>query len=184
MRAVMTALARHAAARPLNVALSDGRLELSYGPAYDAVIHTAVALRGSGVRTVALALDNGPAWLILDLAALAARHGIAPRAGIDANEIVERCLFPLINEGFSIVEEGIAYRESDVDVVWLAGYGFPAERGGPLFYAETIGLETLLNGMRKYRDLFGPMHWQPAALLEELVRTKIRIAEWERKKHS
>ena len=81
MRAVMTALARHAAARPLNVALSDGRLELSYGAAYDAVIHTAAALRGSGARTVALALDNGPAWLILDLAALAARLRCVPVPG-------------------------------------------------------------------------------------------------------
>jgi 3-hydroxyacyl-CoA dehydrogenase len=110
--------------------------------------------------------------------------GIAPREHSD-EEILERCLYPLLNEGLRILGEGIAVRASDIDVVWAAGYGFPRYRGGPLFYAETIGLERLLAGMRKYRDLFGPMHWQPAALLEELVRTKASITEWEqKKKHS
>jgi 3-hydroxyacyl-CoA dehydrogenase len=109
--------------------------------------------------------------------------GIEPRAHSD-EEILERCLYPLLNEGLRILEEGIAVRASDVDVVWAAGYGFPRYRGGPLFYAQTIGLDTLRDGMRKYRDLFGPMHWQPAALLEELVRTNTSIAAWERKKHS
>ena len=117
------------------------------------------------------------------LRARAQRLGIAPREHSE-QEILERCLYPLLNEGLRILEEGIAVRASDVDVVWAAGYGFPRYRGGPLFYAETIGLETLLDGMRKYRDLFGPMHWQPAALLEELVRTHTSIAEWERKKPS
>ncbi|SIT17925.1 3-hydroxyacyl-CoA dehydrogenase NAD-binding domain-containing protein [Achromobacter sp. MFA1 R4] len=101
-------------------------------------------------------VDDGAA--IGSIAALAARHGIAPRAGIDANEIVERCLFPLINEGFSIVEEGIAYRESDVDVVWLAGYGFPAERGGPLFYARRLGLRVVGQRLRHYAAEFGDAH--------------------------
>jgi 3-hydroxyacyl-CoA dehydrogenase len=113
------------------------------------------------------------------LRARARQLGIEPRAHSD-EEILERCLYPLLNEGLRILEEGIAVRASDVDVVWAAGYGFPRYRGGPLFYAQTIGLNTLLDGMRKYRDLFGPMHWQPAALLEELVRTNTSIAEWER----
>jgi 3-hydroxyacyl-CoA dehydrogenase len=117
------------------------------------------------------------------LRARASELGIEPRTHSD-EEILERCLYPLLNEGLRILEEGIAVRASDVDVVWAAGYGFPRYRGGPLFYAQTIGLDTLLDGMRKYRDLFGPMHWQPAALLEELVRTNTSIAAWERKKHS
>jgi 3-hydroxyacyl-CoA dehydrogenase len=115
------------------------------------------------------------------LRARAQRLGIAPREHSE-QEILERCLYPLLNEGLRILEEGIAVRASDIDVVWAAGYGFPRYRGGPLFYAETIGLKTLLDGMRKYRELFGPMHWQPAALLEELVRTHTTIADWERQR--
>jgi 3-hydroxyacyl-CoA dehydrogenase len=94
-------------------------------------------------------------------------------------EIQERCLFPLLNEGFRVLGEGVVLRAADIDVVWTSGYGFPRYRGGPMFYAETLGLETLLNGMRRYRDIFGPMHWKPAPLLVELVEKKMTIAEWE-----
>ena len=94
-------------------------------------------------------------------------------------EILERCLYPLLNEGLRILGEGIALRASDIDVVWTAGYGFPRYRGGPMFYADTIGLDALLAGMRKYQDMFGPMHWQPAPLLVELVRARASIAQWE-----
>lgn len=95
------------------------------------------------------------------------------------DEIVERCLYPLLNEGLRILGEGVALRASDIDVVWAAGYGFPRYRGGPMFYAETIGLDVLLAGMRKYQDIFGPMHWQPAPLLMELVERRLTIAQWE-----
>jgi 3-hydroxyacyl-CoA dehydrogenase len=94
-------------------------------------------------------------------------------------EILERCLYPLLNEGFRILGEGVALRASDIDVVWTAGYGFPRYRGGPMFYAETIGLDVLLSGMRKYQDMFGPMHWQPAPLLVELVERRLSIAQWQ-----
>jgi 3-hydroxyacyl-CoA dehydrogenase len=104
---------------------------------------------------------------------------IAPRVH-SSQEIQERCLFPLLNEGFRILGEGIVLRAADIDVVWTSGYGFPRYRGGPMFYSETIGLETLLNGMHRYRDIFGPMHWQPAPLLVELVGKKLTIADWER----
>jgi 3-hydroxyacyl-CoA dehydrogenase len=96
----------------------------------------------------------------------------------DEKEILERCLFPLMNEGFRILEEGIAVRASDIDVVWTSGYGFPRYRGGPMFHAEAIGLETLLAGMEKYRKLFGPMHWEPAPLLVELVKEGKTLAQW------
>jgi 3-hydroxyacyl-CoA dehydrogenase len=95
-------------------------------------------------------------------------------------EIVQRCLYPLINEGFRILEEGVALRAADIDVVWASGYGFPRYRGGPMFYAETIGLKNVLAGMEKYRMMFGPMHWEPAPLLAELVRSGQSIADWER----
>lgn len=93
-------------------------------------------------------------------------------------EIIERCLYPLLNEGLRILGEGVALRASDIDVVWAAGYGFPRYRGGPMFYAETLGLDVLLAGMRKYQDIFGPMHWQPAPLLVELVERRLTIAQW------
>jgi 3-hydroxyacyl-CoA dehydrogenase len=95
------------------------------------------------------------------------------------NEIVERCLYPLMNEGFRILEEGIALRASDIDVVWTSGYGFPRYRGGPMFYAETMGLDALLDGMRKYSEQFGPLHWEPAQLLIDLVAQKKTISAWE-----
>ncbi|HEX5788489.1 MAG TPA: 3-hydroxyacyl-CoA dehydrogenase NAD-binding domain-containing protein [Woeseiaceae bacterium] len=99
-----------------------------------------------------------------------------------AEEIVERCLYPLMNEGFRILEEGIALRASDIDVVWTSGYGFPRFRGGPMFHAGTIGLETLLEGMRKYAVIFGPMHWQPANLLVELVEKGQTLSGWEQER--
>ncbi len=112
----------------------------------------------------------------------AARRLDIPQRTHSADEIVERCLYPLINEGIRILEEGVALRASDVDVVWCAGYGFPRYRGGPLFYADTIGLKTVLDGMLKYRDLFGPMHWQPAPLLTRLVSEGRTLKEWEGEK--
>ena len=101
-----------------------------------------------------------------------------------AGEIQERCLFPLMNEGFRVLGEGVALRAADIDVVWTSGYGFPRYRGGPMFHAEVLGLESLLNGMRRYRDLFGPMHWEPAPLLVELVERKLSIADWEREQRA
>ncbi len=103
-----------------------------------------------------------------------------PQRQHSEQEIVERCLYPLMNEGFRILEEGVAMRASDIDVVWAAGYGFPRYRGGPMFYAETIGLKTLYEGMLKYQAEFGPMHWQPAPLLARLAGEGGSLADWER----
>ena len=102
-----------------------------------------------------------------------------PQRRHSADEIVERCIYPLINEGFRILEERVALRSADIDVVWTSGYGFPRYRGGPMFHAETLGLETVLAGIEKYRTIFGPMHWQPAPLLVELVRSGRSVADWE-----
>lgn len=111
----------------------------------------------------------------------ARKLGIQQRDHSD-QEILERCLYPLLNEGIRILEEGIAIRASDIDVVWAAGYGFPRYRGGPMFYADTIGLDTLLEGMRRYASIFGPMHWVPAPLLEQLASTGMTLAAWERER--
>jgi 3-hydroxyacyl-CoA dehydrogenase len=117
------------------------------------------------------------------LTATARRLDIAPRTH-SAEEIVERCLYPLINEGFRILEEGVALRAGDVDVVWCAGYGFPRYRGGPLFHADTIGLKTVHEGILKYRDIFGPMHWQPAPLLARLASEGRTLKLWDAARNS
>jgi len=93
-----------------------------------------------------------------------------PQRTHDVVEIQERCLFPLMNEGFRVLGEGVALRAADIDVVWTAGYGFPRYRGGPMFHAQEMGLKNLLDGMRRYGDIFGPMHWEPAPLLVDLVQ--------------
>jgi 3-hydroxyacyl-CoA dehydrogenase len=113
----------------------------------------------------------------------AAELGIAPREH-SVSEIQERCLLPLLNEGFRVLGEGVAMRAADIDVVWTSGYGFPRYRGGPMFHAETLGLATVLAGMRRYRDMFGPMHWEPAPLLVELVERGLSVADWEREQRS
>jgi 3-hydroxyacyl-CoA dehydrogenase len=101
-----------------------------------------------------------------------------------AVEIQERCLFPLLNEGFRVLGEGIVLRAADIDVVWTSGYGFPRYRGGPMFHAEVLGLETLLLGMRRYAEAFGTMHWEPAPLLVELVDRRLTVAQWESEQKS
>jgi 3-hydroxyacyl-CoA dehydrogenase len=108
-----------------------------------------------------------------------ARRLAIPQRVHSADEIVERCLYPLINEGIRILEEGVALRASDVDVVWCAGYGFPRYRGGPMFYADTIGLKTVHDGILKYQEMFGPMHWQPAPLLTQLVSEGRTLSQWD-----
>jgi 3-hydroxyacyl-CoA dehydrogenase len=113
------------------------------------------------------------------LAGLAAEHGIARRIGIDADEIVERCLCPLINEGAKILEEGIAYRPGDIDVVWIAGYGFPTLKGGPMHYAGELGLGRVHDLLLKYGKAHGDAHgyWKPSALLARLAAVHGKFAD-------
>ena len=92
------------------------------------------------------------------------------RRQITDQEILERALYSMINEGAKILEEGIAYRPVDIDIVWLFGYGFPAYVGGPMFYADTVGLDKVLAAILKYKDLVGAEYWTPAPLLEKLAK--------------
>jgi 3-hydroxyacyl-CoA dehydrogenase len=92
------------------------------------------------------------------------------RREISDQEIIERCLYSMINEGAKILEEGIAYRPVDIDIVWLNGYGFPAYVGGPMFYADTIGLDKVLAAILKYKDIVGAEYWTPSPLLEKLAK--------------
>jgi 3-hydroxyacyl-CoA dehydrogenase len=97
--------------------------------------------------------------------------GLEPRAIAD-EEIVDRCVFALANEGARILEEGIALRASDIDVVYLTGYGFPRARGGPMFHADTVGLANVVKRMGEFaKNPHGdPAFWQPAPLLARLAR--------------
>jgi 3-hydroxyacyl-CoA dehydrogenase len=92
------------------------------------------------------------------------------RRELSDHEILERCLFAMINEGARILDEGIVARPVDIDVVWMNGYGFPAYRGGPMFHADQIGLPKVLEGILKYRGQVGREYWEPAPLLEQLAR--------------
>jgi 3-hydroxyacyl-CoA dehydrogenase len=100
------------------------------------------------------------------------------RREIDASEILDRTIFALVNEGLRILEEGIAQRPGDIDIVYLYGYGFPAWRGGPMHYADEVGLERVLERIREFRDRYGEENWSPAPLLEQLVSEGRSIAEW------
>ncbi|MFC0251889.1 3-hydroxyacyl-CoA dehydrogenase NAD-binding domain-containing protein [Massilia consociata] len=94
--------------------------------------------------------------------------GVERRAIADV-EIVERLVFALVNEGAKILEEGIALRASDIDMVYLTGYGFPLHRGGPMFYADTVGLPKVLEAIRSYARGRHGEAWTPAPLLERLA---------------
>ena len=88
---------------------------------------------------------------------------------ISDEEIVERLIYALVNEAAYILEEGIALRASDVDMVYLTGYGFPAYRGGPMFYADTVGLKTVLNSIQRFQSGYMGEVWKPAPLLVKLA---------------
>jgi len=104
------------------------------------------------------------------IASYRAELGNAPRKIAD-QEIVDRCIYALVNEGARILEDGIALRASDIDVVYLTGYGFPLYRGGPMHYADTVGLFNVIRAMRRFAASGGgdPAFWQPAPLLARLA---------------
>ena len=91
------------------------------------------------------------------------------RRDISDEEILERCLYPMINEGARILDEGIAIRASDIDVIWVYGYGWPVYRGGPMHYANSIGLDKVVETLRKYREMTGDEAFEPAPLLAKLA---------------
>jgi 3-hydroxyacyl-CoA dehydrogenase len=102
--------------------------------------------------------------IILDFAA---KKGINRRT-ISDDEILERCIYPMINEGAKILEEGKAQRASDIDIVWINGYGWPVYRGGPMFYADLVGPDKVLAKMKEFEATMGE-DFKPAPLLEKLV---------------
>jgi 3-hydroxyacyl-CoA dehydrogenase len=91
------------------------------------------------------------------------------RREISDEEILQRCIYPIVNEGAKTLEEKIAVRPSDLDVIWVNGYGWPVYRGGPMFYADLVGLDKIVDVLKKFQAEYGD-DFKPAALLEELVR--------------
>jgi 3-hydroxyacyl-CoA dehydrogenase len=111
-----------------------------------------------------------------------AREAGIERRAIAREEIVDRCILALVNAGAHLLGEGIALRSGDIDVVYLNGYGFPAWRGGPMFYADTVGLKTVLNRIEEFRERHGDDLWPPAPLLRRLAEKGSSFGELDDRK--
>jgi 3-hydroxyacyl-CoA dehydrogenase len=99
-----------------------------------------------------------------------AREAGIERRVIGKEEIIDRCIFALVNEGAKLLGEGFALRAVDIDIVYLNGYGFPAWRGGPMFYADTMGLDKVLARVEEFEARHGSDLWSPAPLLKQLAK--------------
>jgi 3-hydroxyacyl-CoA dehydrogenase len=104
-----------------------------------------------------------------------ARMGLTRRP-VTQDEIIKRCMYGMINEGAKLLEQGIALRASDIDVVYVTGYGFPAKRGGPMYYADQIGLANVYRDIVRLYEEYG-YWWKPAPLLEKLAAENGRFAD-------
>jgi 3-hydroxyacyl-CoA dehydrogenase len=102
-----------------------------------------------------------------------------PQREISREEIVDRCVYALVNEGARILEEGYALRAVDIDIIYLNGYGFPAHRGGPMWYADTIGLEKVYDRVEEFHKQHGEL-WEPAALLKRLAEEGKKFADFQK----
>jgi 3-hydroxyacyl-CoA dehydrogenase len=106
-----------------------------------------------------------------------AREAGIPQRNISSDEIVERCVYALLNEGARILEEGIALRAVDIDIIYLNGYGFPRYRGGPMWYADTVGPKTIYQRICDFQRQYGEL-WEPAPLLKRLAEENKTFAEF------
>src|SRR6185436_2940643 len=106
---------------------------------------------------------------VIDLIRAEAEKLKVKQRSIEPGEVVSRCILALINEGACILEEGIAASPADIDVIWCNGYGFPRYRGGPMFYADTLGLAAVVESIRGFAQVHGKRYWTPAGLLVTLA---------------
>jgi len=118
-----------------------------------------------------------PDPLIDDLARKAAAERGVTRRAMTEEEIVARITTALANEGANILDEGFALRPGDIDVIYVHGFGFPRHRGGPMYYADTVGLKTVLDRVQSYRAEFGD-YWRPAPLIERLAASGGTFYGW------
>ena len=121
---------------------------------------------------------------IVDQEVIALLHAEGSRLGVpqrkpSAEEIRERCLYAMINEGARVLEEGIAFRASDIDVVYTSGYGFPRYRGGPMFYADSVGLNKIYDRILEFQRSLDSQYWQPSPLLEKLAKAGSSFGQWQ-----
>jgi 3-hydroxyacyl-CoA dehydrogenase len=112
--------------------------------------------------------------------ALAQEAGI-PQRSIDDEEIHDRALYALVNEGARILKEGVAMRPVDIDIVYVYGYGYPARRGGPMWYADAVGLDKVYRRILEFEQRHGQW-WRPAPLLEQLAKQGRTFTQWARER--
>jgi len=120
---------------------------------------------------------SSPDPQVTDLIRQWTSEGGIPQSEISAEEIVDRCIYTLVNEGARLLEEGIALRAVDIDIIYLNGYGFPAYRGGPMWYADTVGLTKVCERIREFQQRLGNW-WEPAPLLQRLAEQGKTFAEY------
>jgi 3-hydroxyacyl-CoA dehydrogenase len=108
-------------------------------------------------------------------------QGGIPQREIPAAEIVDRCIYALVNEGARILEEGYALRAVDIDIIYLNGYGFPAYRGGPMWYANSVGLKKVYDRISEFHRVHGEL-WEPAPLLKQLAADGKTFADFDKQK--
>jgi 3-hydroxyacyl-CoA dehydrogenase len=108
---------------------------------------------------------------------ISAEHGFSPRE-IPEQEILDRLLFPLINEGAQILDEGIAIRSSDLDLIWVNGFGFPLAKGGPMYWADGEGVANVYERLKGYYEVSGDPNLEPKPLLRKLAEEGSSFAEW------
>ncbi len=114
--------------------------------------------------------EHTPSPIVEELILKQSEERQIKRRRIDDQEILERCIYTMINEGARILEEGKAYRASDIDMVWLTGYGFPAYRGGPMFYADTVGVQHVVERLRAYQPM-SEKDFAPSAYLLKVAES-------------
>jgi 3-hydroxyacyl-CoA dehydrogenase len=115
---------------------------------------------------------------VIDLIRAEAERLKVKQRSFEPGEVVSRCILALINEGACILEEGIAASPADIDVIWCNGYGFPRHRGGPMFYADTLGLAAVVDSIRGFGQVHGKRYWTPAGLLVTLAGEGGTLAAW------
>ncbi|HVH71427.1 MAG TPA: 3-hydroxyacyl-CoA dehydrogenase NAD-binding domain-containing protein, partial [Candidatus Dormibacteraeota bacterium] len=106
-----------------------------------------------------------------------------PQRQIPREEIVDRCVYALVNEGARILEEGYALRAGDIDIIYINGYGFPAHRGGPMYYADTVGLKNVYNRILEFHKQHGEL-WEPAPLLRQLFEQGRTFADYSKEQRA